>query len=283
MTFLATDGIEPGNEGRGYVLRRVIRRAMLQAGRIGIEGELMPRLHARVVELLGDTYPELIAGEATVSALLRAEELRFARTLETGAKLLDEVLESEGEVSAEDAFRLHDTYGFPFELTAEIAAERGRTVDEAGFAALMEEQRTRARSAIADRGAEAAGVFANGAGFATEFVGYEKLDLTSQLGRWATPATRRCSSSCARARSTPVAAPGRRLRLDRVRHRPGGVTDVIRVDDDQVIVAELERGELTAATACAPTSTRTAAGRPPPTTPRPTSCTARCATSWAST
>ena len=95
--FLATDGIEPGNEGRGYVLRRVIRRAMLQAGRIGIEGEFLPRLHARVVELLGDVYPELIAGEATVSALLRAEEQRFARTLETGAKLLDEVLADRAE------------------------------------------------------------------------------------------------------------------------------------------------------------------------------------------
>ena len=99
MTFLATDGIEPGNEGRGYVLRRVIRRAMLQAGRIGIEGEFLPRLHSRVVELLGDVYPELIAGEATVAALLRAEEQRFARTLETGAQLLDEVLATDGEGS----------------------------------------------------------------------------------------------------------------------------------------------------------------------------------------
>ena len=114
MTFLATDGIEPGNEGRGYVLRRVIRRAMLQAGRIGIEGEFLPKLHARVVELLGDVYPELIAGEATVSALLRAEEERFARTLETGAQLLDEMLAgTDGEVSADDAFRLHDTYRVP--------------------------------------------------------------------------------------------------------------------------------------------------------------------------
>ena len=245
MTFLATDGIEPGNEGRGYVLRRVIRRAMLQAGRIGIEGELMPRLHARVVELLGDTYPELIAGEATVSALLRAEEVRFARTLETGAKLLDEVLESEGEVSAEDAFRLHDTYGFPFELTAEIAAERGRTVDEAGFAALMEEQRTRARSAIADRGAEAAGVFANGAGFATEFVGYEKLDLTSQLGALGDAGD---ASLLVKLRESPFYARGggQVADLGWIESDTGraAVTDVIRVDDDQVIVAELERGEL---------------------------------------
>ncbi len=245
MTFLATDGIEPGNEGRGYVLRRVIRRAMLQAGRIGIEGELMPRLHARVVELLGDSYPELIAGEGTVSALLRAEEQRFSRTLATGAKLLDDVLETGGEVSAEDAFRLHDTYGFPFELTAEIAAERGRTVDEAGFATLMEEQRNRARSAIADRGAEAAGVFAATAGFATEFVGYEKLDVTSQLGALGDGGD---STLLVKLRESPFYARGGGQVADAgwIESDSGraAVVDVIRVDDDQVIVAELERGEL---------------------------------------
>ncbi len=245
MSFLATDGIEPGNEGRGYVLRRVIRRAMLQAGRIGIEGEFLPRLHARVVELLGDVYPELIAGEATVSALLRAEEQRFARTLETGAKLLDEVLQTEGEVSAEDAFRLHDTYGFPFELTAEIAAEKGRSVDEAGFVQLMDQQRDRARAAIADRGAEAAGTFAREAGFKTEFVGYERHDVTTQVGALGDGGD---ATLLLKLRESPFYARGGGQVADAgFIESDGGraaIVDVIRVDDDQVLVAELERGEL---------------------------------------
>ncbi len=245
MTFLATDGIEPGNEGRGYVLRRVIRRAMLQAGRIGIEGEFLPRLHSRVVELLGDVYPELIAGESTVSALLRAEEQRFARTLETGAQLLDEVLATDGEVSAEDAFRLHDTYGFPFELTAEIAAEKGRSVDEAGFALLMEEQRTRARAAISDRGAEAAGAFAREAGFTTDFVGYERLDLTTQVGALGDGGD---AKLLLKLRESPFYPRGGGQVADSgsIESDTGraAIVDVIRVDDDQVLVAELERGEL---------------------------------------
>src|SRR5581483_2300039 len=105
------------------------------------------RLHDRVIELLGDVYPELRVQRGAVARLLQGEEERFSRTLETGGKLLDEVLaRSDGVISAEDAFKLHDTYGFPFELTAEIAAEHGKAVDEAGFAVLMEQQRERARA-----------------------------------------------------------------------------------------------------------------------------------------
>ena len=135
MSFLASDGIEPGNEGRGYVLRRVMRRAVLFGRRIGLEDAFLVRLHARVVELLGEAHPELRQEEARVAALLEAEEERFSRTLETGGKLLDDVLAGTGdEVSADDAFRLHDTYGFPIELTVEVAGEHGKRVDEAGFA-----------------------------------------------------------------------------------------------------------------------------------------------------
>ena len=148
MSFLASDGIEPGNEGRGYVLRRVIRRAILFGRRIGLEDAFLVRLHARVVELLRGAHPELGREEARVAELLAAEEERFSRTLETGAKLLDDVIAGSGdEVSADAAFRLHDTYGFPVELTVEIAGEHGKRVDEAGFAMLMDEQRNRARAA----------------------------------------------------------------------------------------------------------------------------------------
>src|SRR3954453_12140809 len=180
MTFLASDGIEPGNEGRGYVLRRVIRRAILFGRRIGLEDAFLVRLHARVVELLREAHPELGREAVRVAELLAAEEERFSRTLETGGKLLEDIIAGSGEeVSADDAFRLHDTYGFPIELTVEIAGEHGKRVDEAGFAALMDEQRTRARSAIASGRAEVSALESD---FQTEFVGYERLDVTTQVG-----------------------------------------------------------------------------------------------------
>src|SRR5205823_6478912 len=151
MSFLATDGIEPSNEGRGYVLRRVIRRAVQHGRRIGLDDRFATRLHARVVDLLGEAHPELRREQARVAAELAAEEERFSRTLETGGKLLDELLAgTASEVPADDAFRLHDTYGFPIELTVEIAAEHGKAVDEAGFAVLMDQQRDRARAVVED-------------------------------------------------------------------------------------------------------------------------------------
>ena len=148
-------------------------------------------------------------------------------------------------MSAEDAFRLHDTYGFPFELTAEIAAEKGRSVDEAGFALLMEEQRTRARAAISDRGADAAGVFAREAGFTTDFLGYERLDLTTQVGALGDGGD---SKLLLKLRESPFYARGGGQVADSgsIESDTGraAIVDVIRVDDDQVLVAELERGKL---------------------------------------
>ena len=180
MTFLASDGIEPSNEGRGYVLRRIIRRAVLHARRLGIDGPVASRLQGVVVGLLGDDYPELREHQATVSSLLDGEEARFAQTLRNGQQLLDEILARSGNVvSADDAFKLHDTYGFPFELTAEIAGEQGKAVDEAGFARLMEEQRERARASAAQVGYGASEL---DAGFTTDFVGYEQLDVRTQVG-----------------------------------------------------------------------------------------------------
>ena len=245
MSFLATDGIEPDREGRGYVLRRVIRRAVLHGARVGLDEPFLSRLHGRVVELMGDDNPELRQHAAHVSELLSAEESRFADTLEIGGRMLDDILAKGGDVSADDAFRLHDTYGFPFELTAEIAGEHGRSIDESGFAELMEQQRNRARAAIGGKGGEDAGVFAREAGFTTEFVGYENLDLTTQVG-----ALRESGDGTllVKLRESPFYAKGGGQVADAgwLESESGraAVEDVIRLDDDQVLVARLERGEL---------------------------------------
>jgi alanyl-tRNA synthetase len=181
MTFLVADGVTPTNEGRGYVLRRVIRRAVVHGRDIGLE-DFLPRLADVVVEQMGDVYPELVANRSSIEEILGAEEARFARTLAVGQRFFDEAA-AKGAISGEDAFRLHDTYGFPIELTRERARERGLAVDEEGFGRLMAEQRERSRAAAGTgAGVERAAEFARKAGFQTEFVGYEKLDVLTQIG-----------------------------------------------------------------------------------------------------
>ena len=179
MTFLVADGVIPSNEGRGYVLRRVIRRAVQQARTIGLE-QLWP-LSDVVVEQMGAWYPELLENREQAREIIRAEEERFSRTLERGLGLFHEVAAAGTAIGGDDAFRLHDTYGFPLELTRELASERGLEVDEEGFARLMEEQRERSRGA-ADKVDAHAAEFAADAGFVTEFVGYEKTDVLTQIG-----------------------------------------------------------------------------------------------------
>ena len=182
MTFLAADGVIPENEGRGYVMRRVIRRAVQHGSRIGLETPFLPRLAGVVVELMGASYPELREHRAEIEAALAAEEERFGQTLETGMRLFDEVLErSPDGISGADAFRLHDTYGFPLELTRELALERGLPVDEDEFERLMTDQRERSRAGKAGELDRAAG-FASEAGFVTEFVGFEKMEVLTQIG-----------------------------------------------------------------------------------------------------
>ena len=242
MSFLATDGIEPSNEGRGYVLRRVIRRAVQHGRRIGLEGETVNRLHDRVVELLGEAHPELREHRAHVAGVLRAEEERFTRTLETGGKLLDDVLRgSESQVAAADAFRLHDTYGFPIELTVEIAAEHGKTVDEAGFAGLMDEQRGRARAAVGGR-VDTSDLVSD---FQADFVGYERLDVTTQAGA---VHARDDGSVLVKLRDSPFYPRGGGQVSDHgwieTESARAVVEDVVRLDDDQVVVARMEHGEL---------------------------------------
>ncbi|MSX01756.1 MAG: alanine--tRNA ligase, partial [Actinobacteria bacterium] len=151
MTFLIADGVVPSNEDRGYILRRVMRRAVLQGRRIGIEGEFMPAFADQVIEVMGAAYPELVDRRETILEWVRGEEQSFGRTLEQGTGLLDELLAA-GELGGADAFRLHDTFGFPIELTREIAAERGVPfADDAEFERLMGDQRTRSAAGAGSR------------------------------------------------------------------------------------------------------------------------------------
>jgi alanyl-tRNA synthetase len=178
MTFLVGDGVTPSNEGRGYVLRRIIRRAVQQARTIGLE-DLWP-ITGVVVEQMGRWYPELEDNRGIIEETVRGEEERFSQTLARGMRLFEEVA-ADGSISGDDAFRLHDTYGFPLELTRELARERGLAVDEEGFTHRMEEQRARSRAGMGRAEAEAA-EFARRAGFETDFVGFEKLEVLTQIG-----------------------------------------------------------------------------------------------------
>jgi len=187
-TFLIADGVHPSNEGRGYALRRVIRRASVHAGRVGLEGGLSPGV-ARVVATMGGAYPELEERQGHIERTLRTEEELFARTLAEGTERLEDLLLSGRTeltsgvratltlIKGEDAFRLHDTYGFPIELTKELAEERGAEVDMAGFATAMEEQRTRSRAHTERVGFEAAAPALP----ATTFVGYDNLECEASV------------------------------------------------------------------------------------------------------
>ena len=147
-SFLIVDGVLPLNEGRGYVLRRIIRRALRHGWMLGVRGDFFWKMVAPLVEQMGEAYPELAAKQAFVEEVLRNEEQRFGETLEHGMRLFDEVAARSGKtIAGEDAFRLYDTYGFPADLTADIARERGMAVDMAGFERAMNEQRERARAA----------------------------------------------------------------------------------------------------------------------------------------
>ena len=179
-TFLLTDGVIPSNEERGYVLRRIIRRAALHARRAGAKGGILPELAAAVSDQMAAGYPELPAALERVQAILEREEHRFRETLTVGVNILDTSLpRGTTQIPGELAFKLHDTYGLPVELTREIAAERGITVNEAEFDAAMEQQRTQARLATAKGGTSLADnrlrEIAEQVG-KTVFVGYQRLE-----------------------------------------------------------------------------------------------------------
>ncbi|RDZ28884.1 alanine--tRNA ligase [Lysobacter silvisoli] len=175
-SFLIVDGVLPSNEGRGYVLRRIIRRALRHGWMLGQKGPFFHKLVPVLVEVMGEAYPELVAKRELVEGALAAEEERFAATLDAGMRIFDEIAaRSQGNIAGSDAFKLYDTYGFPADLTADIARERGLGVDMAGFETEMEEQRRKAREAgsFGNKASMPAEVAARLA--PTEFLGYDRL------------------------------------------------------------------------------------------------------------
>ncbi|MGV8805415.1 MAG: alanine--tRNA ligase, partial [Polaromonas sp.] len=170
--FLVADGVNPSNEGRGYVQRRIIRRAIRHGYLLGKKTPFFHKLVADLAALMGDAYPKLREQQAHITAVLKAEEERFFETLEVGMQILDAALADGVQVLPGDvAFKLHDTYGFPLDLSADVCRERGLSVDEAGFAVAMEKQKTQARAAgkfKMDRALDYAGS-------ANAFTGYTQL------------------------------------------------------------------------------------------------------------
>ena len=188
MTFLLADGVVPGNEGRGYVLRMIMRRAMRFARAAGAERPFLGEVAGTVVESMGSVYPELHTQRPFIEAAARAEEERFAATLSAGMGRLEELIEQtrssdRSTLPGEDVFRLYDTYGFPVEMTRDVARERGLEVDEAGFGRAMEAQRERARAAqnfsvpVEDR---RFAVLID-EGITSEFVGYGKSAVRAKV------------------------------------------------------------------------------------------------------
>ena len=184
MTFLVGDGVSPSNEGRGYVLRRIIRRAARFSRAAGMEPPFLRRFAERAIDLMGHMYPELVERRDTILRVVHSEEERFNRTLDQGLVLVEEEIARAVESGSEAfpgsvAFQLHDTYGFPVEVTREIVEERGLALDLTGFDAAMEAQRKRARQAQKGEDAyqDAVTRFARDTAHPTEFKGYEREDL----------------------------------------------------------------------------------------------------------
>ena len=255
MSFLIADGVVPSNEDRGYVLRRLMRRAIVQARRIGIEPGFLPRYAQVVRDTMGTHYSELMEQADTIDMWLRNEEETFSRTLEQGMRMLEDVIErarNNGEegIGADEAFRLHDTYGFPFDLTLELAAERGLGVDEQGFESLMEEQRVRARASAGREGTEDAReklrAFATSAGAPSVFTGYETTEQATAVAA----VTRENGRVLAKLVESPFYATGGGQVHDAgvIECEDGGcsakVIDVVRLGDDQALVLAPEKGEL---------------------------------------
>ncbi|MCP4993868.1 MAG: alanine--tRNA ligase [Gammaproteobacteria bacterium] len=173
--FLVVDGVLPSNEGRGYVLRRIVRRAIRHGYMLGVKESFFYKLVAPLRQEMGEAYPELVAAEKQVARILKLEEERFAETLEHGMKILDQAIaDLDGtEIPGDAVFKLYDTYGFPTDLTADIARERNLTLDMPGFEQAMEAQRERARAASNFDATQQIEVVLDGD---TEFTGYDRLD-----------------------------------------------------------------------------------------------------------
>jgi alanyl-tRNA synthetase len=178
MTFIAVEGVRPSNEGRGYVLRRVVRRAVQHGLRIGMQAPFLPGLADVVIEQMGSAYPELVEHRAEIHRVLAAEEERFGETLERGMAKFEEAAEG-SSIGGEEAFVLAATYGFPIELTQELARERGLEVNEEEFTRLMEEHREVSRQGTGRYEPRFSGAPR------TDFVGYEQLDVRTAITAFA--------------------------------------------------------------------------------------------------
>ncbi len=245
--FLIADGVVPSNEDRGYILRRIMRRAIQQGGTLGLEAPWLGRFAERAIEVMGEVYPELAAERETIARWVGDEEESFGRTLARGSELLERLVAEAGDegtswIEAADAFKLHDTYGFPYDLTKELLAERGLSVDDGGFEELMEEQRQRARvGAATAHGAEDR--HEKVISFATQapptrFVGYETLRATTGLAAVAADNGR----TLVKLEESPFYAEGGGQVADTgtLRWRGGEVRvlDVYRLGDDQALEVE---------------------------------------------
>ena len=183
VTFLISDGVIPGNEGRSYVLRMILRRALRHGKILGMDLPFLYKLVDVVVENYGEAYPDLVKNKAKIIDTIKKEEERFAKTLDRGYKMLDEFISAKKDIDGESAFKLYDTYGFPFELTKEIASENGLNVDEEGYKKAMQEQKDRAKAAaekISVTGDIKYAKIEEKVG-STEFVGYSENECDAKI------------------------------------------------------------------------------------------------------
>src|SRR4051812_35321887 len=245
VTFLVAEGIEPSNEGRGYICRRLLRRAIYQAKRIGLEG--VHRLPAVVVEQMGEAYPALREHAGEIERIVRAEEERFSETLARGTKVFDE-LAGQDAISAQDAFTLVATYGFPIELAQELAEERGQALDLDGFRDLMEEHREVSRGGGEDTAQQLAAHLVAAGKRPAQFVGYSKTDVLTAVIDTAPLQGRR---QLVKLEQSPFYAAGGGqvsdtgyLVVDGEKQRLE-VAEVLKFGEDQVLVVDLaEREQL---------------------------------------
>jgi alanyl-tRNA synthetase len=261
MAHLIADGVVPSNEDRGYILRRIMRRAIQQGRVLELETPYLGRFAERVIESFGGVYPNLVEQRDTIMRWVSDEEQSFGRTLDRGTELLRRLIsdaEREGTswVDAADAFMLHDTYGFPYDLTKELLAEEGLSVDDAGFEALMEQQRARARTgteaATPDRHAEVISFVS--AAPETRFVGYETLRATTSIAA----AAAADGAALVKLEESPFYAEGGGQVADSGLIRWDGsearVVDVYRVGEDQAV-------KVVAAESSASTAVQRGSGR----------------------
>ena len=242
---LIADGVVPSNEDRGYILRRIMRRAIQQGRVLGLEPPFMERFADRAIEVTGDAYPHVEANRETIMRWVRDEEESFGRTLDRGTEMLAKLVASARDaetswVDAADAFRLHDTYGFPYDLTKELLAEEGLSVDDAGFEELMEEQRARARTGAATATPERHQQVIEFVSSLPEsrFVGYETLAATTGVVD-AKDGLVKLEESPFYAEGGGQVADSGTLRWDGAEAR---VVDVYRVGDDQALRVEASGG-----------------------------------------